>query len=402
MRVHKPPPPPGGRILVLDILRGIALLGMFVVHFNDHASNAGGAHAVYQKVLALLFRERFLTMFGILFGVSFAIQFQRAEARGDTYIVRYLRRIAGLAIIGFIAQAMFVLNTLLLYALWAIPLPVVRRLSTRALLAAALLSAVSTDIYAIARVSYRVATEGEQNYRVKRDSARAEFTAFRRRNWVAQRSTSYSDVLTARLQQMRWAYSQPSPYLPSNIFTLFILGLIGFRLGLFDRPEEHRRLIVGLMIFGAASWLIQENVLTGSPHPELPLVLDRLVTRLQNGFGLVRGRWLAFTYIGAVLLLVARNPDWLRRLAVFGYAGRMTLTNYIIQIAIVDLIFSKYALGIRMRPLWGLPAAIGLFLINVALSKWWLARFRYGPLEWLWRSITYWRRQPLRVAPIRH
>jgi uncharacterized protein len=396
--MHKPPPPPSDRIVVLDVLRGIALLGMFVVHFNDHASSAGGVHAGYRKVLALFFTERFLTMFGILFGVSFAIQFQRAYARGDGYILKYLRRTAGLAIIGFIVQAMLVLNTLLLYALWAIPLLVVRKWSTRALLAAAFIGAVSVDIYAIARVSYRVAAVGELRYRLERDSARAEFTAFGRRNWLAQRSRSYSDVLTARLEQMRWAYSQPWPYLPANIFTLFLLGLIGFRLGLFDRPEEHRRLIVGLMIFGAAAWAIDATVLSSSPHPQLPLVLERVVTRLQNGFGLIRGRWLAFTYIGAVLLLVARNPDWLRRLGVFGIAGRMTLTNYIIQVAIVDLIFAKYGFGVRMKPLWGLPAAIGLFLINVALSKWWLARFRYGPLEWLWRSITYWRWQPLSAS----
>jgi uncharacterized protein len=395
--MHKPPPPPSNRIVVLDVLRGIALFGMFVVHFSDHSSYARGADAGYQKFVTLLFRERFLTMFGILFGVSFAVQFQRAEARGDTYIAKYLRRVSGLAIIGFIAQAMFILNTLLSYALWAIPLLVVRRWSTRALLAAAVLSAASVDIYGIARVSYRVATEGEQRYRVERDSARGEFEAFRRRNRVAQRSRNYSDVVTARLQQMRWAYSQPWPYLPSNIFTLFLLGLLGFRLGIFNRPEEHRRMIVGLMIFGAAAWLIQVNVLSSSPHPELPVVLDGVVTRLQNGFGIIRGRWLAFTYFGAVLLLAGRNPAWLRRLAVFGYAGRMTLTNYIIQIAIVDFIFSRYGLGMRMRALAGLPAAIGLFLIDAAISKWWLARFRYGPLEWLWRSITYWRWQPLRL-----
>jgi len=74
----------------------------------------------------------------------------------------------------------------------------------------------------------------------------------------------------------------------------------------------------------------------------------------------------------------------------------MALTNYMIQIAILDLAFAKYALGLSVTPLVGLVAA--LFLADAALSCWWLARFRHGPLEWLWRSITLARWQPWRAA----
>jgi uncharacterized protein len=76
----------------------------------------------------------------------------------------------------------------------------------------------------------------------------------------------------------------------------------------------------------------------------------------------------------------------------------MALTNYMIQIAILDLAFSKYALGLSVTPLVGLLAALALFLADAMLSRWWLTRFRYGPLEWLWRSITVGRWQPWRVA----
>ena len=125
------------------------------------------------------------------------------------------------------------------------------------------------------------------------------------------------------------------------------------------------------------------------------------MARLEGGFGLVRDMWLAFTYIGAVLLLVARDPGWLRRLAAFGWAGRMALTNYMLQIAILDLAFAKYALGLSVTPLVGMTAALALFLANAALSRWWLERFRYGPLEWLWRSFTLWGWQPWRI-PVSH
>jgi uncharacterized protein len=75
----------------------------------------------------------------------------------------------------------------------------------------------------------------------------------------------------------------------------------------------------------------------------------------------------------------------------------MALTNYLLQIAALDLIFSAYALGLgQIRPLRGLAAAIGCFAAEVVLSSWWLARFRFGPAEWLWRSLTYAQPQPLR------
>ena len=83
---------PEKRIGVLDVLRGIALFGMFLVHFKDFSSGGGGIDAFYTKIVELFFEERFWAMFGILFGVSFAIQFRRAEA---TFAIA--RRIAGAA-----------------------------------------------------------------------------------------------------------------------------------------------------------------------------------------------------------------------------------------------------------------------------------------------------------------
>ena len=381
------------------MLRGIALLGMFLVHFKDYSSGGGELDALYHKIVDLFFEERFWAMFGILFGVSFAIQFQRAEARGERYVAKYLRRIAALVVLGFIAEAGFDFNVLLSYAVWGIPLLFFRKWSTRALIVAVVLSAASWSIYSIGRTAYGVATEGEQAYRIERDSVATKNAAFRKANDAARdvaSSSAYSAVFWARLQHMRWFYSQPFSFLPVNTLTLFLLGLLFLRLGIFDRPEEHRRLIVALMLFGVVSWGVSILLSRNPPvTPRSPIVMEQFLIRLGNGFGLIRPMWLTFTYMGAVVLLVANNPDWLRRLSAFGYTGRMALTNYMIQIAILDLVFTNHGLGVRLTPLEGFLAAVVLFLLDAAFSKWWLARFRYGPLEWLWRSITYARWQPI-------
>ena len=127
--VASPHVAPTERIGVLDVLRGIALLGMFFVHFYDNwawvsDSPAAAAQRVpwVDTVISLFFDARFYTMFGILFGIGFAVQLQRADARGERFTARYVRRVLMLAVFGLIAEGVFGYNVLLGYALWALPL----------------------------------------------------------------------------------------------------------------------------------------------------------------------------------------------------------------------------------------------------------------------------------------
>ena len=382
-------PADGRRLHVLDVLRGIALLGMFLVHFNNYSTGGGRPDQIYQKIVQLFFDERFWTMFGILFGVGFAIQFRRADARGEPYLAKYYRRMAMLAVFGFIAQGIFGYNVLLGYAIWGTVLPAFRKWSVPALVVALLLSAMSGNLYLMARAANGVATLGEQGFKAEAARIATENRKYLTANNAAQDSTSFREVVAARLQKVPWFQTQWYSLLPVNTLTLFLIGVLGLRLGLFDDPGRHTRLIVGLMAFGLASWAFETWVPDRAHVEGAPFLREMLLQRLAWGFGLVRGMWLAFTYIGAVLLLVARNPVWLKRLAVFGWPGRTALTSYMSQIIILDLTFSNYALGLSVTPLVGAGAALLLFLMNVAFSRWWLQRHSYGPLEWLWRSATY-------------
>ena len=382
-------PADGRRLHVLDVLRGIALLGMFLVHFNNYSTGGGRPDQIYQKIVVLFFDERFWTMFGILFGVGFAIQFRRAGARGEPYLAKYYRRMAMLAVFGFIAQGIFGYNVLLGYAIWGTVLPAFRKWSVPALVVALLLSAMSGNVYLMARAAYGVATRGEQGFKAEAARIANENRQYLAANNAAQDSSSFREVVAARLKKVPWFQTQWYSLLPVNTLTLFLIGVLGLRLGLFDDPGRHTRLIVGLMVFGLASWAFETWVPDRAPVEGAPFLREMLLQRLAWGFGLVRGMWLAFTYIGAVLLLVARNPVWLKRLAVFGWPGRTALTSYMSQIIILDLTFSNYALGLSITPLVGAGAALVLFLLNVVFSRWWLQRHSYGPLEWLWRSATY-------------
>jgi uncharacterized protein len=398
-----PAPHATERVAVLDVLRGIALLGMFLVHFSMYSSGGSAVDRLYQGAVALLFEERFWAIFAILFGAGFAIQLRRAQARGGRFVAPYLRRLAALAVFGFVAHAVFGVNVLLSYAMWGVALVFMRRWSVRALVVALVLSAVSWNVYLLGGAAYGIATQGEQRWGEQREAAADRASAFRDANRKAQESSDYATVFAARLQHVRWFYAQPFSFLPMNTLTLLLLGVLAVRLGLFDAPERHRRLILALMAFGVAAWAFETWRPFAPPAGAGDSVLRTLtVARAKMGFGLVRSMWLAFTYMGAVLLLVARYPAWLRRLSALGFTGRVALTNYMVQIAVLELIFAKYAFGITVTPLAGVAMALALFFADAWMSRWWLARFRYGPLEWLWRSVTYARWQPWRnPAPAR-
>ena len=122
--------------------------------------------------------------------------------------------------------------------------------------------------------------------------------------------------------------------------------------------------------------------------------------QVRYGFGIVTEQWLCFTFIGGMILLLAFRPQWRSRLDWVGTAGRMALTNYMLQAAALDFIVSGDGLSLRLRPAAGMLAAAGLFAGEVLFSRWWLARYRFGPCEWIWRSLTYGSVQPMRRRAI--
>jgi uncharacterized protein len=403
--VASPHVAPTERIGVLDVLRGIALLGMFFVHFYDNwawvsDSPAAAAQRVpwVDTVISLFFDARFYTMFGILFGIGFAVQLQRADARGERFTARYVRRVLMLAVFGLIAEGVFGYNVLLGYALWALPLLLVRRWSVRALVVLLVLCAASRPINTVIRFTVL----GRDRFV---SQVQAKTAAFRAASAQRDKDTEARDwrtVIAARFRFMPAFYKQWDT-LPWGSFTLFLLGLIGFRLGLFDHPEAHRRMIVALMVAGCASWAVATWVLPiggpmSLPKPGAsPFDVIGDIAR-GNAFFLVRGQWLSFTYIGAVLLLVAHDRAWLTHLSPFAWTGRMALTNYMMQVILLDTLFSRHGLGLAVSPLMGPVYAVALFTAQVLFSRWWLACYRLGPLEWVWRSVTYWKVQPQRIA----
>ena len=132
-------PSTGQRLRALDILRGLAILGMIVVHFHQRLRlEVGGVEDLIPWGVWVLIEQKSWGIFAFLFGVGFALFLRRLEARGDPVVPIYLRRLGALAVFGVIAEAVFGFNILFTYACWGLVLLLVRRWSSGALLALAL------------------------------------------------------------------------------------------------------------------------------------------------------------------------------------------------------------------------------------------------------------------------
>ena len=373
------------RIASLDILRGLALLGMFVVHFHDHSTEPGGLDDVVRTLIWRLVESKSHGTFALLFGAGFAIQLRRAETLGRRFAGFYLRRLAVLALFGFAAHASFGFNVLLGYAVWGVPLLVIRKWSSRALLVTALVSALSVPLFHFSAAQYLSARGGpgavNEAYHARQAVAAHVNGAVK----AAEAQPSYRVLLDARLSHMAWFHAQPFFFMPGATLALFIVGLLLVRHGVFEEPLAHVRVLGVMAAFGVTSWLAGNWLL-----PRLSL--DPLMF-------IFRDQWLTFAYVAAALFLLARMPGLTGRLRLVGNAGRMALTNYLLQIAAIDLLFSGYALGLgTIRPVVGPAVAVTCFAAEALFSTVWLSHFRFGPAEWLWRSLTYGRMQPMQAA----
>jgi len=511
---------PQQRIAALDVVRGFALFGIFLMNiewFNRPITELGAGmptgvegldHAVGWFVHTFV-RSKFWTMFSLLFGMGFAVMLARAQAAGRGFLGPYLRRTLALAVFGLVhgvllwtgdillsyASAALVLllalfgrawQGLLLIALLAaatvlkapvggfiavVALALLVALYLRndrmvrisgidvslssivlaglalamlvagvigmvlqggkfaglvvgamvAVLAAwlvhrfreprgqrllraglflyfapvlAMLLGAAASMMAPGSRAQEQTPEQKQQVEERRAEHRATVAEERR----IMTSGSYREAVGFRAKEYLGDYAGNSGFL-AIVLSLFLVGAWFVQSGVMTEPARHlplfRRLAFVALPLGTAATVASSLLATSHVPGE-----NTQLWQLAMGLQMLGALPMSLGYL-AVLVLLLQFPAWARSLGWLAPAGRMALTNYLSQTVACSLVFYGYGFG-----QWGMPRAwqvvfvVAVFAVQVLVSHWWLRRFRYGPLEWLWRAVTYLQVPRMRQGPL--
>lgn len=392
------------RLPIMDTLRGFALLGVFLMNIEFFTrplqSYAGGVtpsegldHLLGLAIYVFV-QGKFWVLFALLFGMGFALMRERAAAAGRPFVGLYLRRTLLLGLFGAVHIAFFWVGDILLaYAIAALFLLLLMKLrGSAAWVLGALLYLLMAGFWLLSGVGLMFLPPDIL------EPVRVEMAAIAEeglRAAAVYRDGGFLEITRQRLADFEFLFTGAVIFQIPMILGVFLIGswLVGS--GRLVDPAAHRgffiKLAVGGLLLGALGMAASLSFGTS-----FDLVEDFAESTAALGLMAMANLPLALGYL-ALFVLLAAGP--LRRpLAVLAPAGRMALTNYLMQSVICSVIFYGYGLGLYggIGRSGQVAIVLVVFALQVVFSHWWLARFRYGPMEWLWRAGTYLQRPPFR------
>jgi uncharacterized protein len=390
--------PRAGRLEVVDSLRGFALFGVFWANLQifsglDYMTNEqlmsffhGRLDTIARLVERFFIENKFMGLFSFLFGISFWLFLSRVGGRVTSPTTLFYRRIFWLFVIGAIhGWLLWCFDILRFYALWAVLLPLFVRIAPRRLFGIALATGVLAPTL-VAAAAAVLSHDPTTNYDA------IALTAFSR--------GSYGDVLKANWQydwQLTFSISQIGYQIA--IFGRLLLGLYVARTLSLANLREHRALLRKVLLVGGLVGVVGSSVfagrlLTGAPHnPWLAFSRRLLVESGQLGLTLAYASAVALAFLG---------ERWRRVVRLLAPMGQMALTWYLLQTLFGIWLFYGFphgpALMGKVGPAGLAALAVAGYGVQVVLARAWMTRFRFGPAEWCWRTLTYGEVQPFRLA----
>ena len=397
------------RIEVLDVLRGLAVCGILIGNVQwfsgygmvppDIEAQLPAVDRIVHFLVHFIVEGKFYSIFSFLFGFGFALQIARAQERGDTKATVFKRRLAWLAVIGVLhATLLWAGDILSVYALMGFILILFRKKSDTSLLKwAGALIVAPVITYALLYAAWVAFVPAD---------AMAAFDAGQAERWNQQvtvvREGSYWNIISdynLKYLAGRWIGLFMQMRLP-KVLAMFLLGFYAYRRGIFQNLSGHKVLIRKVLIYGLMLGVIGNIAMAAlarneAPFPPTPATMAGVV---GYAFGVPA---LALAIIALVATLW--QSEMARRvLSILAPVGRMALTNYLFQSAVCVTLF--YGLGFGWFGTLGATTAtvtaLIIFAVQILLSTLWLRFFAYGPLEWIWRQLTYRKRLALRREPV--
>jgi uncharacterized protein len=402
------------RLEHIDILRGIALLGVLVMNLHFFFRDSIGRYRLESHpwggwwnigtdwALLTLVEGKAMTIFAMLFAVGLAIQVERATERGSGFWGFGFRRLGALFLFGLLHFLLIwngdILHNYALVGMLALGF-LKRNLKTILIWLGSLYGLV---IVGVLIVCIRQAMGAAPSPRSAADIAQTQ--AWLQETLQVRGSGTWVAEFWFRLREFARVQGLGGELTSMvDIFLKFMLGLAIWKSGILRNPSAHLPKIRKFFIASVSAGLACAIIVTlWGETREWTLVHWRHVRYLLPIIGLSQSFRMTLLGMGwaAGVILLLQRATWKKLLEPFKAVGRMAFTNYLAQSLVMTFLFNGWGLGLyhKLSPLEGVGVSVVFFTLQALFSRWWLTRYQFGPAEWAWRSLTYWKRQPFKMA----
>ncbi len=396
---------PKNRIEIIDALRGFSLAGIVIVHMVENyiaappplelneAVHQGIGDNIVDGFIGFLLRGKFFALFSFLFGLSFFIQMENAHKRGENFAGRFLWRLLLLFGIGYIHSLFYGGDILTIYAVLGILLIPFYKVSNKWILGLTAFLFLGVGRYI---VFYFIQDENvfpgmdfspesqdiQDHYNILKNGTISEVFTF---------NGSLGLINKANFQLGIFGRG----YITLGFF---FLGLFVGRLGFFENYQNQKRLVKRTWIWSLVLLVVSAGLMAatfgsmgGNINFDQWIAMFGLTAFDLNNIALT------FILLSVFVILYKKTKarKWLSKFAPY---GRMALSNYFFQSILGTFLLFGWGLGYigELRNVYTFGIAILIIVAQMGISNWWLKRYRYGPLEWLWRSATFFKVYPMK------
>ncbi|WP_280768096.1 DUF418 domain-containing protein [Salipaludibacillus daqingensis] len=393
------------RVHELDMIRGFALLGILIANMPFFASPTiyltmtgvtwwtESWNVFGEFVIQFFTASKFFTMFSFLFGLGFVIFLERAMEKVSSPKKLFLKRLFYLFLIGLIhAFGIWYGDILIIYALTGVFLLFFYKRKPKTVLIWAFLLILIPAIF-IGFMGLLIYLAGDM---IPADmESTASGMQMLEQSVAAYSSGSIAEIFTQRATDYAFMFSNYLFMMPV-VLGMFLFGVYVAKTKIYKNIETHLALIRKIWIWSLVIGLPFNILFVYSYFEQGADVTVFMMTYFVGS--VIGGPALCFFYMTSLILLT-RMENWLKLFSPLRAVGRMALTNYLLQSIVSTLIFYNYGLGFfgHIGPIIWLVLAALIFATQIWFSNLWLTKFRFGPVEWVWKSLTYGKKQPFKI-----
>ncbi|WP_224484616.1 DUF418 domain-containing protein [Robertkochia aurantiaca] len=418
------------RIITLDVVRGVALLGILLMNiagvglvyaYGDPSVSGGdqGLNLLVYNISDLLFEGTMRGLFTMLFGTGFILLVSRIEAKGLGVVSAdiYYRRVIWLFLFGLFHAWVILWSGDILYhyglfGLFLFPLRNTKPLYLFAgglfLLFVGVFNDIShyrdaVDLQKEISEIQQVKAAGTTSLNYQQETSVAKWEALNRKPTEQEINSALEnlrgDYFSARKQTAKLTTKLESTFTYNffvwDVMSFLLIGMAFFKWGIIQGRKKHRFYLIMMLagyLIGLSLNYYELQVKTDNNFDSLAMLEANRTYQIGRFF-------VTMGHIGLIILVIKSGfLGWIQRS--LAAVGRMALTNYLMQSILCTFFFYGYGLGMvgRLERYELYYVVFAVWILQMIYSPVWLKYFRYGPAEWLWRSLTYKEKQPFRKA----